>query len=63
MTDRPPIPAGVWQRMLAFLAAGKTGQIVLDVHRGRVSAVSINERYREDEPSAECAPSVQLKTR
>jgi hypothetical protein len=48
MTDKPPIPAGIWARILAFLSAGATGQIVLNVHRGKVRAVSLNEQIRDD---------------
>jgi hypothetical protein len=48
MTDRPPIPRALWDRIVAFLASGSTGQIVLDVNRGRVVSASLNERVRED---------------
>lgn len=49
MTDRPPIPPALWQRIVAFLRDEATGQVVLDVHRGRVTAVALNQKIRDDE--------------
>ena len=60
MTDKPPIPAGIWGRILTFLRSGATGQVVLEVNRGRVQAVSLNERIRDDDsapaPAATTSP-------
>jgi hypothetical protein len=49
----PPIPRAIWERVLAFLRAGGTGQIVLDANRGVIRSASITEKIREpdsDEP-------------
>ena len=43
----PPIPPGIWQRLLAFLAAKKTGQFALNVSDGRVESCDVREHYRE----------------
>jgi hypothetical protein len=56
MTDRPPIPPALWQRVLSFLRDGATGQIVLDVHRGKVTAVSLNERVRDEASTPASSP-------
>ena len=48
MSDKPPIPPGIWARIVAFLRAGGTGQIVLDANGGVIRSASINERIRED---------------
>lgn len=42
----PPIPADVWQRILAFLGNKQTGQIVLDVKEGQVQAWKVTEAGR-----------------
>ena len=34
--DRPPIPEALWAKVLEFLAAGKTGEVVLYVKAGQV---------------------------
>jgi hypothetical protein len=57
MTPTPPIPTSIWQRILAFLRAGHTGQIVLEVHRGKVSKASLNEHIRENEKPEASRPS------
>ncbi len=44
MPDRPPIPEGLWQRVLDFLAAGKTGEVTLYVKDGRVVNGQLTER-------------------
>lgn len=49
MSDAPPIPAVIWQRISAWLKAGGTGQITLDAHRGTVQQAWINERIRAQE--------------
>ena len=41
-----PLPALVQQKIAAFLAAGHTGQIVLDVKEGRVLAYKLTESGR-----------------
>ena len=46
--DKPVIPSKFWQRIQTFLRSEATGQIVLRVHRGKVSAVSLNEEIRQD---------------
>jgi hypothetical protein len=43
MTEKPPIPPSIWARVVAFLKAGATGQVVLHIHEGRVSKASISE--------------------
>lgn len=42
----PPIPSEIWERMLAFLRAGKTGRIELFAIEGHVVDASIAERIR-----------------
>lgn len=44
-----PIPPRIWQRLLAFLKSGGTGQITLDTHRGTVTDGWIRERIRDDD--------------
>lgn len=46
MPDSPPIPAEIWERMLAFIRDGKTGQITLHVHQGRIRDATFEERIR-----------------
>lgn len=41
-----PIPEADWDRVWDFLSAGKTGQIVLNVHQGHVVAVSLAESWK-----------------
>jgi hypothetical protein len=41
-----PIPAAIWDRIIAFLAAGKTGHITLWVNQGRVTDAALEERVR-----------------
>lgn len=43
----PPIPHPTWAAIVAFLAAGKTGSITLNVHQGQVRDCVIEERIRE----------------
>ena len=47
MADAVPIPAALWQRIQAFLKSGASGQIVLDIHAGKVQGASLNERIRD----------------
>lgn len=42
------IPQFVLDRILSFLAAGLTGQVVLDIKQGRVLAYKITEAGRVD---------------
>lgn len=42
----PPIPSEIWTRLLAFLREGKTGQISLHVHQGKVRDATFEERIR-----------------
>lgn len=42
------IPPKLWKRIEAFLTAGTTGQIVLNVHCGVVTKVSLNEEIRQE---------------
>lgn len=44
-----PLPAAVWDRIVAFLLAGKTGRIELYVHDGRVRKCEIVESFRVDD--------------
>lgn len=48
MADAPPIPKNIWERLVAFLRDGRTGEIVLNVHRGKVSDASFKERIRDE---------------
>lgn len=41
-----PIPPDLWERIKAFCASGKTGQIVLDAKEGRILAWKITESGR-----------------
>ena len=43
MPDPPPIPPRLWERLLAFLAAHASGQIVLHVEAGQVRKVEYRE--------------------
>ena len=62
MTDKPPIPSAYWKRIQAFLRDGATGQIVLDVHRGTVTSVSLNERIREDADASDSRVTLSAKS-
>lgn len=42
----PSLPPVVWRKIAAFLAAGTTGQIVLDVKEGRILAYKLTESGR-----------------
>lgn len=42
-----PLPPRTWARIKAFLDAGHTGQIVLEVKDGRVLAYRVTECGRE----------------
>jgi hypothetical protein len=44
LTD--PIPVAIWERIIAFLAAGKTGRIELYVNGGHVTDAALEERVR-----------------
>lgn len=41
-----PIPPSLWQRILDFMLAGRTGRIEIDVKEGRVQRVTIAESWR-----------------
>jgi hypothetical protein len=41
-----PIPQAVWDRIVEFLAAGKTGHITLWVNQGHVTDAALEERVR-----------------
>lgn len=60
MKAKPPIPHREWQRIVAFFQAGATGQIVLEVKRGQLREVSLNERLRVEEQD-EAAPTPALR--
>lgn len=59
MTDKPPVPAAIWQRIIAFIREGRTGEVVLNVHSGTVQDATIKERIKDDRPlaSASVRPS------
>lgn len=42
----PPIPAEIWERLLTFVRDGKTGQVTLYVHQGKIRDASFEERIR-----------------
>ena len=63
MTDQLPIPPLLWARITAFLRAGSTGQVVLDVHRGRVTSVSLTDRLRDEPAPIQTPPTPPLTTR
>jgi hypothetical protein len=44
MSDHPPIPEPLWQRLREFLDAGRTGQITLNVGHGVVTSAEFKER-------------------
>lgn len=44
-----PIPSNLWELVLAFLKAGKSGRIELDVKDGRVQRITIAESWRSSE--------------
>lgn len=48
MADSPPIPPEIWERLLEFIRARKTGQIkiTLDVNDGRVLGAGLEEYVR-----------------
>lgn len=46
MADSPPIPAEIWERLLAFIREGKTGQVTLHVHQGKIRDATFEERVR-----------------
>lgn len=54
-----PIPQRLWASIQGFLKAGKTGQLVLDVHGGKVQSLGINERIRDDPREIE-TPAVEV---
>lgn len=49
--DPQPIPAHIWSRILVFLAARVNGQVVLNVHEGKVQAAEIREVVRAPKAS------------
>ena len=44
--QREVVPKDVWTRMIAFLEAGKTGSLVLDIKEGQVLAWKVIESGR-----------------
>lgn len=58
MSERPPIPPDLWERMLDYLAAGKTGQLTFHAKDGRILALDLTEsvRRRREQAAAEQAP-------
>ena len=46
MSDKPPIPPAIWERVVAFIREGKTGEIVLNIGQGGVSSMKITEVIR-----------------
>jgi len=58
------IPPEVWQRIVEFLRAGRTGSIVLDVHEGRVQAWKLTEagRVKVQRMSVDDRPARLLKS-
>ncbi len=51
MSDKPLIPSAIFERIKKFLGAGATGQIVLDVHAGRIRKAVIADHFKaEDDP-------------
>jgi len=46
ITTNLAVPKEVWARMTAFLEAGKTGSIVLDIKEGQVLAWKVIESGR-----------------
>lgn len=47
-----PLPAEVFARVIAFLAAGHNGQVILDVHKGKIKAARITEIVRAEDEAA-----------
>jgi hypothetical protein len=42
----PPIPDRIWRRLLDFLAAGKTGHVMLYISNGKVVDSEFKDRVR-----------------
>lgn len=57
-----PIPFPLWKRLQEFLQSGATGQIILDVNAGKVSALSLNERVRVREADASTSGRPDIAT-
>jgi hypothetical protein len=47
-SDAPPVPPWLWRRFLEFQAAGKTGQVVLDLDHGVVRKGEFHESHPLD---------------
>ncbi|HXH81709.1 MAG TPA: hypothetical protein VNN07_02140 [Candidatus Tectomicrobia bacterium] len=41
-----PVPPAIWARLIAFLEAGTTGQVTLNVGQGRVTSAEFREHVR-----------------
>ena len=53
-----PIPVAIWERLVAFLAEGKTGHITLWVNQGHVTDAALEERVRpKPPPVVSCPPT------
>lgn len=46
MADEVPIPREIWDKILAFLRDGKTGEITLYVNEGRIRDSAFLDRVR-----------------
>lgn len=51
-TAQLPLPADIWQRVIAFLGSKHSGQVILDVHQGQIKAARITEVVRTNEEAA-----------
>lgn len=47
-----PIPAALWDRILAFLVKGNYGKIVLNVKDGKVVTIQIEQSYHASDEAA-----------
>lgn len=41
-----PVPSGLAEKVAAFLGASKTGQIIMNVNRGRIESYELKEHVR-----------------
>ena len=46
MTFQVPVPLGLAEKIADFLQKGKTGQVLLNVHEGRIQSYEFKEHFR-----------------
>ena len=55
MPDSPLIPPAIWDVLVAYLAAGKTGTVELCVKQGRIVEAYFPTRVRHDDSGPDYA--------